>query len=217
MTGQIFRHMIKAFWPCKEDLNMFFFCVCVAVSITCCCLNTHAGQMVQSDKNKDNASIMISKPFGNRFQHPDVFDIVPPFFLTAGFFLCLFFVAADTSAESRWIQERRSRWRTFATWWWPTTRIGLCRTPSHSREPRNCSTPSHCQRCCQSMNSSPSCMTNIQSTYDTSTESTGGTACNLLVFRMNVTMKSCLCQSYSHMETSMVKLSKLYSLHLPDL
>lgn len=60
--------------------------------------------MVQSDKNKDNASIMISKPFGNRFQHPDVFDTVPPFFLTAVFF-CVFFlllqIPRQKAGESR--------------------------------------------------------------------------------------------------------------------
>lgn len=134
---------------------------------------------------KDEASEMISNSFGNnelqhcsRFQYSDVLDVF--FFFTIVFVLLhpLFFslwlhVDTDTSAGSRWTLERRRRWRTFATWWWPTTRIGLCPTPSPCREPRNCSMRSHCPRCCLSMNSFPSCMTNIPSMYDNSTESTG--------------------------------------------
>lgn len=123
---------------------------------------------------------MISSPFGNRKQNnrTDLNNqMFQTFFWSFVFVLHPFFfslwryVAADTSAGSRWIPETRSRWRTFTTWWWPTTRIGLCPTPSPSREPKNCSMLSLCPKCCLLMNSSPSCMTNIPSMYN-STEST---------------------------------------------
>lgn len=81
--------------------------------------------------------------------------------------------ATDTSAENRWILVMRRQWRTSTTWWWPATRTGLCLMPSPSKELRNYSMLSLFPRCCQLMNSSPSCMTNIPSTYHNSTESIG--------------------------------------------
>lgn len=73
---------------------------------------------------------------------------------------------ADTLGGSRLILQRRRKWKMSIIWCGRVIPTGLCLMPSPYKEPRNCWMLNHCPRCCLWTNSSPSCMTNIPSMYD---------------------------------------------------
>lgn len=147
-----------------------FFCVWFVVSISSCHIcRTNAAEKREGKRSPTLLAARNSKA---------ATDFTSQMFwkLALFFFFCIFSFylscgLTDTSAEKRWILVTRKQWTTSITWWWPATRTGLCLTPSPSRELKNYSTLSLFPRCCQSMNTSLSCMINIPSTYHNSSES----------------------------------------------